>query len=524
MRFDKIFRKVTPRRNLVFSGYEFPCSNQQKWRVAGSNKECDRFDWCNQLRQREISGNARLATPLRGAYSESLKVTYSEMSSSLIVRSEQQFHRLDIHRLAVRKHLFEMLERGNREVSSSDTDCCSLVDGDELGQYVGFVDLRKHFSVSPLAMGLLVEPGYMREDPNAFVITGDYAPLFGAHSFRSTVYSMQDRSDIAGAKCAQACIIMALGMLSDRRAQLKGSFTLTYLAARATKSATDPHQSGVPLRTFKVDGLNAREMAAVLRECNSSPSIHHLDLGTRHSKRLQVRMIEAYVNARFPVLLIVDPRHWYADERITGDSAHAVTIVGYRRSSTTGEIEDFIVHDPGSEPFMLRSVDHCFSASEAFHHLADFGLAIAVAENSIRVHLSQCIRWFRPIAGTRLDANRESDRNSFNLYCLGDKDRRLQIRLTARGSLARLFNTQDCEAFRHWFDAKVPIHSQFWFVGGYAGDQLQVGWVFPVSANTEAEAVAPSWCTRIALHPTTNEVLLWSGDGSSDPISIGPIS
>ena len=79
------------------------------------------------------------------------------------------------------------------------------------------------------ALGVLAVPKYYLHDPAAVLISGDYGPVFGGPAFPAGVYSMHD-PDAGGGYCAQAAVIMALGLLVDRGAQVTGSHTLTYLA------------------------------------------------------------------------------------------------------------------------------------------------------------------------------------------------------------------------------------------------------------------------------------------------------
>ena len=101
-----------------------------------------------------------------------------------------------------------------------------------LGRYVGFVDLRSHGTRSPIALALLVPPRYLRHDPDVSIITGHYGYLFGGCGFSSTVFSMHD-GVVSGARCSQACVIMALAMLSDRNARVIGSYDISFLGRSA---------------------------------------------------------------------------------------------------------------------------------------------------------------------------------------------------------------------------------------------------------------------------------------------------
>jgi hypothetical protein len=270
------------------------------------------------------------------------------------------------------------------------------------------MDLREHYRKSPLAFALLVEPSWIREDPSVFVIRGDYGPLFGAHSFRSTIYSMQDPGT-AGAKCAQMCAIMVLGMLADRGVEVKGSFTLTYLSwqqessrSGKLKQAARADKSG----TMKIDGLLPEQLQRVLIQCGSRARLYQVKPERRGAEELATRIIEANIKARFPVILAVDSAAWSGKEPGTTrgpDGAplgHAVTVVGIRRSTLNGQPVSFIVHDPASGPFQNLRTDRCTRAARTYQvkkggrwQAADEIRFVAAATKSIDRSLGACLRW-----------------------------------------------------------------------------------------------------------------------------------
>jgi hypothetical protein len=127
---------------------------------------------------------------------------------------------------------------------SSPLNCRPIGRETEFAKYLGFVDLRTHSPLSPVALALLVPPRHLRHDPKVNVVVGNYGYVFGAHGFTSTVYSMHD-PQAGGAHCAQACLIMVLGMLCDRGAKIAGSYDLTFFAeasSRASKLLNDKSQ------------------------------------------------------------------------------------------------------------------------------------------------------------------------------------------------------------------------------------------------------------------------------------------
>jgi hypothetical protein len=112
---------------------------------------------------------------------------------------------------------------------ASDREALPFEDQSDLGEYIGFIDIRPEHIETPIAMALLAPPVHMRLAGRTTIMVGDYGPYFGAHSFPCTVYCMHDPKE-GGTVCAHACIMMVLGMMLDRGASLDGPFALHYLA------------------------------------------------------------------------------------------------------------------------------------------------------------------------------------------------------------------------------------------------------------------------------------------------------
>lgn len=508
--YDQCFRKVTPRKNHTFSHYSRPCRYEPPLFPAGQKYQCP------------FQGSACLEIGKDldqwfAAYTELIKVTLVEPSTSIVVRSEQQFHGMDRRRYAQRRHLYEVVNNGTpRDLSRFGTDCTQtwLHPEDRLGEYLGLIDLRLHFKQSPLALGLLVEPSHLREDPLSYILKGDYGPLFGAHSFRSTVFSMQDPGT-AGAKCAQMCAIMALGMLSDRQSRIRGSFTMTYLnwlgrdAKTIEDSLADVDQCSEqqPIDAgFLVDGLNLLELEKVIRHCHAEAKVVVIpdeamkvrtsvpDQVLRKSyERMMARLIESYLYARFPVILAVETCRWNTGRSLSdadpddrnryGREKHAVVVVGVRHLPNSREPHSFIIHDPGQGPFLERRLDDVYVAAREFSEQGRFCM-IAATPVWVKRHADVCIHWL---------LRRYMD---FQDYFLGNDDRDYQIRLLNRDSiypvlLRQLFRpiqdtrreSPESEEFQKRLRKALPCDSRYWCISGYKGQSFQFLWIFKAYAE-----------------------------------------
>ncbi|HEX4609985.1 MAG TPA: hypothetical protein VH092_17460 [Urbifossiella sp.] len=184
-------------------------------------------DWCDD----DAANSLRR---LEWTYGRGIKAALVELSSSIVVRSEHSFN-IDERRLSLRKHVYELAGPPTAAAAGPALAYLPIDAGDRFGRYLGFLDLRAVWRRTPLALGVLGVPGKYARDPAARVITGNYGPLFGGPAFAGTVYSMHD-SGVSGALCAQASIIMALGLLADRGARLDGSHTLSFQGLRQERN------------------------------------------------------------------------------------------------------------------------------------------------------------------------------------------------------------------------------------------------------------------------------------------------
>lgn len=494
-----------------------PCRTEEGSQLASG---CDQFQRQACVHERECEETS-LGLPLTQTYQGCLKVTMTETSSSIIVRSEHQYSRADRLRLGLRKHIHELctsrpfsvvLTRGivdaigkdlqllrgdqpqvSREVTNEspcqflshstitrivdvlmdilngrlDSDppgnwwsdeeekacdeiakelrngvwelspsqakawarqatahifapmrCHDVAPTDSFGRYLGFVDLRLNSMISPLALGLLVTPRHLRHDDWVRCIEGEYSTLFGAAGFVSSVYSMHD-PERGGSSCSQAAVIIATGVLSDRGAQVPGSYEATYMARGLN--------AGEPIT---IDGLNFPETLALLnkRELRTTATSFRRAVTPSWDRWLAERLIEAYVVARCPVLLFVGAKEWYGLQEEGGDPNHCVAVVGFRRKrlgekwspshrSISPDFEPsllshLVIHDPGYRPFSLWPLDQCFYASSHYRaqspEISNNSLNLVfVAADHIETHAYDCYKALVQNCGSLLHGNED---------------------------------------------------------------------------------------------------------------------
>lgn len=446
--------------------------------------------------------------PLSRAYGLELSVVLSELSSSIVVRSEHQYNPGDALRSTLRKHIYELETLSDNPLDSfspavlsairsdlvklissgafrqSDVDAicnaisqrlgaqsslrvrrsetyalltnCGIGDNmheiaaaivlkhsharlachpistdDKFGRYLGFVDLRvstippqKGPNQSTLAMGLLTPPKRYRHDHSVTLISGEYGLFFGTSNFVSTFYVMH-APRLGGSHCAQACVIMALGALSDRGAKLAGTYEVTYLAKQKSSptapTTSDPaclsHQR--PESHFIVDGLSGHEIATILDRSSGSFNTSSIGRSFRCASSTEIddgahqamRLMQCYVNARYPLIALVNShtlntRYPNASSFTpTGSPQHAISIVGIREkqfgyasneSAPLLNVEDVIFHDPGYSPYCQLPfkdiIDAAINYSDATK-LRSSAQFIFVAEHRIANQGWSCLKW-----------------------------------------------------------------------------------------------------------------------------------
>ncbi|MGL4551177.1 MAG: hypothetical protein ACRC33_08315, partial [Gemmataceae bacterium] len=370
-------------------------------------------------REAEQEGNLRAV--LTSSFQAPVHITLAEPSGSFVIRSEHHFHGREMFRMSLRRHLYEVVHAAGNPpgpAAPPATFRCPELRGDaRLGQYIGYVDLRRYYETAPLALGVLAVPRKLGIDPDAHVIHGNYSPLFGGPAFPCTIYSRQDAT--AGAACAQACVIMVLGMLADRGAILEGSYTLTQIGYA---SSLPPAPDGPVERSFPANkGLRSEQIVRVFRRLGINAVVARLEprLFSAESRlmieRLAQRIIECYIQARYPVILGVDPSYLdrlpdASDARLHPDAgwgvrqtkgqeapAHAVTVVGIRKASLQDRPPHLVIHDPARQPFLERTVPFVFEACR--RNPTDEGdrqiLMILPTEASVLCSLIDCVGQLR---------------------------------------------------------------------------------------------------------------------------------
>jgi hypothetical protein len=505
--YDECFEKMTPCKIDTFSHQEMPCRYEEPLIPTGEEVGCpfDGSGYCRQLLTAR-NGEPTLQQILTSAYSERIKNVLAEPSTSVVIRSEQQFHLRDLDRFAQRRHFYEVVNNGTPgDEARFGVGCTPINEKDRFGEYLGFVDLRQHYKESALAFGLLVEPSWIREDPNTFVMGGIYGPLFGGPSFRSTVYSMQD-SGTVGAACAQMCAIMALGMLADRGVEVKGSFTLTYSAWRQGREQGAARNE---MELF-VEGLLPEELCRVLEGCGAEPALIEIKCHEPGKEDLAARIIEANVYAAFPVILSVSGQAWRKDPYVL-DAGHAVIVIGVRRDALTNGLKGFIVHDPGSGPFVPKSLYDCLDAAKKRRELLNKALEasntialVVAAPRSVSRHIGSCVHWLQ-----QQDFSKDHDPyrcdggnpEVFGTYQRREAETDYWIRLLNRNTIVRVLGPLLAGDEIIAIDACVSRleDHRFWAIVGFRpaerglGLVFSVAWLFDANESPESPPVAKIW-------------------------------
>jgi hypothetical protein len=417
-------------------------------------------------------------------------VTFAEVSSSIVVRAEHQFNQHDDERHTLRKHFYELLAPGTlddpRKITPDEATaliCEPISPSDRFGEYLGFLELRPVHTRSPVAMGLLAPPQGLRHDAGVFLILANYGTLFGGPSFPCTVYSTHDKVT-GGAHCAQACLIMALGTLADRGARIYGTYTLTYLAkspfAERIPEISSECLAGQGGMSFVAKGLFPKEMKSALLDCGVSAKIFDSPINPNLESEyaeLGFRIIEAYVLARFPVILLVDSGPWWPWEKSGRGIGHAVTVIGIRQGRTRKD-SALIVHDPGFIPFYERPFDECVAASRALAGGKAFS-CILVADCEIKHHAQDCV--------ARIIESEDSSTFSAFLHGYASYGSSYQIRLLHSDDLPVFLFGKDIyppnaavrgqrKELVKWLEAKIT-RSRYWCVSGLVYGKPRIAWL-----------------------------------------------
>lgn len=403
-----------------------------------------------------------------------------------------------------------------KELTRIITDCTLSAMGcrpfrhdEKLGEYLGFVDTRPNYESAPLAMGLLAVPSKYRHDADVHILTGQYGRFFGGEAFPCTVYSMHDGAT-SGAHCAQACLIMALGMLADRKARIRGTYELTYLAS-PNKLALDPKrrceceaqldEGEQPNNTFEVRGLTVGQMSQLANDSKASAAVLK-NRHTRETTRLIGKIVKAYVARRFPLIMQVATSKWWS-WMPNAKTCHAVTIVGYRETS---EGMNLIVHDPGYIPYHEVSLPDCLEAARTKHYpkneneedsaraekiaQSDDVYLVALADYSVKVHAHECV--------SALD--RASD--DFERYARGERGYDYHVLLLDRDAITESLCIESglksrLRDVQREITEKLPC-GRYWAIIGTHAKKPQMAWLF--AAGRANLAGGRPWSARVAIH------------------------
>ena len=483
---------------------------------------CQYVDNCGQH-------TPKLLNRLRLTYSSSIKVTMSEPSSSVVVRSEHQFNREERLRLSMRKHFYELESPRSNTVANA---CESLQDDDRFGRYLGFVDLRMYPTEAPLAMGLLTPPRRFRHNDRVNLALGEYGPIFGGPSFSSSVYAFQD-PESGGAYCSHSSMVMALAALSDRGALLAGAFTLAYVAAlvsqkpKSTNSGTDcVGVYATPKLTFSVDPITPEELSEVFAKFEATALDIRLYISIDEAYgRLFEKLVRAYVTARLPIILYVDSVAWWPEKRdelmkrafedyeqkegrkiddaermnlctrtANGDAkvwpeAHTINIVGYRQRADGRGLISLIVHDPGSRPYFERSLEFCIAAACDIPGYSGQLSAVLAGPSRLRAHATKCIEWLcRPsIKGSR---SHSLDYELFQGYYRAQYGSDYDIQLVHRNDIIELImplvpTAGDASYIKNYADIRERLKAVI--------DLVAPGWLWSISGFDQTGRLEVFW-------------------------------
>lgn len=531
MNWLQCFSELCPSPQETFSFRAQACSYEYSLFPGQSGIEKCPFkaSFCESSEQAAVLET--LKKVLVETYTSKIKITLAEPSSSIVVRSEHQFHQHLDHRFPLRQHFYQVLRWDIPPGSNSPLSCTRrLCEQDLLGSYLGFVDLRMHSVRTPIAMGLLSIPQRLQADPDAYCIAGQYGPLFGGPAFPCSVFSMQDPAS-GGAKCAQACMIMALSILADRGARIHGSYELTYLGLpREPAGALAPppeclvHASPGNGGSFRVEGLKPNQMEAVLKQCSVQPQLITIYPGLSRTQYLErshlpqarqrqlqkyaegyaFRLITAYLRARYSVILGVRTNKWWPDKahHQTNPTGHGVVVVGYKRKSKHAQRpECLIVHDPGSFPFLERPSRHCFGA--AWEYGGNRLMMVAVADCTVGRHLHDCMsvfladqdnrRTFRTLSAYSQPNGPQAPEYDYQFVYLAREDLHTLLAPTP------LYGLEKLRALRRSLgDALAAClpDSRFWCLAGYTNGRLIAAWLF----NATPVDLGEPACARLLIN------------------------
>lgn len=416
--------KTSAKRECPFKNY---CDSIQREDPKDSKGSEDLKDFKGS----EDSVRGKVDDMLEDIFGKWFKTTLAEPTASIITRSEHHHNQNSGFRLSLRKHIYAVRKCDPKRLGFK---CSEIEKDDEFSQYLGFVDLRYEHTLfpekkpitlkikSPVALGLLVPPDRLTKDPTVTLITGNYGAYFGAHSFVSSPYCTQD-DNFGGAVCAQMSICMTLGMLIDRGSKIDGSFSLTFKANYPFLPEQSPFKSCTE-HTSQIAGIQPSEIAGAFKPTAGLTSIQCLDLLEKYDaspalirlpknessldfdRKIIWHTLNAYINARFPIILFVAPKEPYYKKDVRPDEkiqegqepkGHAVTMIGTQASYTNDALEGakVITHDPAGIPFYITPFFDILEATWNYPGLKGHAQFLVCGDKRIKSHVWDLVQYLK---------------------------------------------------------------------------------------------------------------------------------
>ncbi len=268
--------------------------------------------------------------------------------------------------------------------------------------------------------------------------------------------------------------------------------------------------------------MTGNKIRDVLIEHRASSQLVRLSGRLKESQRkhLAFRLIEAYVEARCPVIVLVDSKIWWSFEEHV-PQPHAITVIGVRGSSHKVEENALVCHDPGFAPYLERPFNDYFDAAAKY---TDAGLIqfIVTADWRLATHGMDCIEWLTAFSRNMF----------FNRYSPADgagSPRDYGIRLLRRDDLLEFLYPQSLNpsdgrlfAMFRMTLAELTRDTRYWCVST-CGDNGRKHWLFdaemaPVARPSNA-STPPIMMARVlqinVASPLSGSILEFDPDPTS---------
>ena len=413
------------------------------------------------------------------------------------------------------------------------TRCNQIGAISRLGSYLGFADIRTNSLDAPVALAVLVPPRVLRNDVNAIMALTEISHFFGVSGYKGSLYSTHEPTR-GGARCAQACIVMALGCLADRKAKMLGSFDATFIARSTNQlgSQLNSLPRDCLMKTishsFKATGLTMREVLSVLNSdhCNTSASlcnsVNTTKEGYEFSRWLFERILQASVEARFPIILFVHAKEW--NENYVNAVGHCVVVVGgvfeplpWDRKADDGMyfgkkvFSELIVHDPSYRPYQRVDLDHCMNATAAYHKMKKE----APGFNAITVQTKETVRSIKECFALLVEDSKDNlfidaDRSIVSKAFL-NRDSDLRCHYVHRDDIYSRF-LEKSQIDKYLKSRKVPgqiatnlENSWYWCIVVYTEGAISKIWAF--NSKRKVSGAVPYELSIACDGQSTNQVL-----------------